>query len=202
MKNIIMGIAMIMLCSIFLVFQVDINLYQRQAEFVHIVAEEAAATAALEIVWGDDTVDTSAQNFANGFIKFIPDDAGAAGTNIVVKNLQLDGGFKSASTYFEDAMTVQLYVFSQDGTYSKFINGVKIKDGAPYTKGDNFSNYCDSPYKEMVAALTGIRVIDLTYPSAICIIDAGQPKFRDSLGVGDLAQNIVKIGFYEYKHFE
>lgn len=202
MKEFIMGIAMILLASIFLTFQVDINLYQRQMEFVHVVAEEAAATAALEIAWGDSSEDVTALNYANGFIKFDENAAGAAGTNIVVKNLKLDSAFKSTNTYFEENMTVMLYVFDQNGTYSKFVNGVKTVAAAPYSKGENFSVYCESPYKEMVASLTGLQQIKLNYPSTICIINAGKPQFRDSFGLENMANDIVKIGFYEYKYFE
>ena len=54
----------------------------------------------------------------------------------------------------------------------------------------------------MVASLTGLQQIKLNYPSTICIINAGKPQFRDSFGLENMANDIVKIGFYEYKYFE
>ena len=196
-----MGIGLIILASIFLVFQTDINQYQRQMEFVHDVAEEAAATAALEIVLGDDGASNVTQTFANGFIKFKSPEAANAGMTIVKKNLKLDSAFVSADPYFSEAFHIVMYSFNQDGSYSKFIDGVKITDAGTFAFGDNFSDYCDSPYKERVELLTGSEEIIINYPSTVCIIDAGKPRFRDSFGLKSLAKNIVEIGVYEYKHY-
>ena len=202
MKNLIMGIAITILCSIFLIFQTDINIYQRQMEFVHTVAEEAAATAALELVWGDECASQDTHNYANGFIKFRSDDAAKQGLEVVKKNLRLGENLLSTNSYFSENMTIMIYTFSQDGTYCKYVNGVKQINSQIYTKGVNFSTLCDGIYAERLARYPASQQIIINYPSTVCLIDAGKPRFKDSLGLDDLTENIVKVGHYEYKHFE
>lgn len=201
MKNFIIGLALILFAAVFLVFQSDINMYQRQMDYVYDVAEEAAATAALEIVLGDDTDSQYTQTYANGFIKFEDNAADAAAREIVKKGLKLDSAYQSSSRYFSDNMTITVFLFSQDGTYSKFVNGTKTVSSALFTYGENLSIYCDSPYQERIAARTGSKEIIINYPSAVCIIDAGKPKFNDSFGLRDMAKDILEVGVYEYKHF-
>lgn len=201
MKNFIIGIAIVLLTAIFLTFQTDINLFLRQQEYVYDVAEEAAATAAVQTVEGSgmfgETID-----FASGYIKFDDAKSASKAMNVVKKALRLDENLVSASSFFSDAMTVELYLFNQDGTYSKFVNGTQTIADGRYTKGTNFSEYCESPYKEKVAALPAEKQIRINYPSTICIINAGKPDFRDNFGFSDTAGDLVKIGYYEYKHYD
>ena len=196
MKNFIMGIAMIMICSIFIVYQNDINHMQREQQYIKQLAEEAAATSALYIEEGDNDSLTTF-NYANGWIKFQP-NAGKKGFDITKNNLKLDDELKSEKAYYKNAFNITIYTFSCDKTYQKSVNGINTETGS-FEVGDNISKFVDSNYSSILDKEPLSRQIHINYPTTICIIDAGKPNFRESLNLDLGDSRICKIGIYEYK---
>ncbi len=202
MKNFIMGVAMIILCMLFVVFQSDINLMQRQQNFVYNVAEEAAATAALYREEGDAELTFDMQNFANGFIKFRNDIAAHKAMEVVKKSLMLDSALRSGSAYFKEDITVIIMTFSQDEKYCMYVNGQKKVDNASYRRGENLSEYAPEPYAERLENYSEKKQININYPSTVCIIDTGKPRFTGLLNLDTDKASICKVGTYEYKFFK
>ena len=202
MKNFIMGVSMIALCTLFVVFQNDINLMQRQQNFVYNVAEEAAATAALYCEEGDEGLSFEIQNFANGFIKFKDDIAAQKGMEVVKKSLALDASLRSGSAYFKDEITVVIMTFSQDEKYCVYVNGQKKVSNAAYRRGENLSDYAPEPYAERLKSYSAKKQININYPSTVCIIDTGKPRFTGLLNLNTEKASICKVGTYEYKFFK
>lgn len=205
MKNLIMGIAIMLLATTFLVYQDDVNLMQLKQAEVYEAAQEAANAAALELNWGTDSDDDTDLDYSNGFIAFDDPYAGEWGTICAQYNLGIYDekpvGFKE---YFKEPPTIIMYTFSQDLSYTKYVDG-EVSDTGYYQPGDNICDYVESPYSEMLANQPEPYQVTINHPSTVCIIDAGHPKYRlDAMQnfIHEADIRICRMGMYEYKEYD
>ena len=196
MKNLIVGIAMVILLTFFISFQVDVNAMQVQGIRLRNTANEAARSAALKL---DSDI------FSEGFIVFNGSDSIRASRELLTQNLKLNGT-KSELKYFKDTnITYYICMFNQTantpdeqelvpalGKYYIYKNGSDspIHTGT-YQKGHRASEYINT-YIRLPKNFDPI----LDNPSVVCIVDTGHPK----ISVGELSSTVIlrKAGIYEY----
>lgn len=100
MKYFIFGLAVILICTFFAVFQQDYNLHELQMDKVKFVAEEAAAAAAQYY---------SYQKYSDGIFVFTQSEGVKAAEYIIKTNLNLDNNFNpNPNNYWTDKITYQI----------------------------------------------------------------------------------------------
>lgn len=200
-----MGIAMTLLLAIFLSFQTDIQAMQIQGIRLRQTANESARAAALQ---------NDLDSFTEGLITFTSDGA-FMGDRVVKANLKMAEDGVSGDKYYKDK-TINTYLvmfnqaFTQDeieilrteyeipesviaklGKFSVYKNGVQIASGVPYQIGDKASRHVNN-YVKLPKDFDPV----ITYPSVICVIDTGEPKFKnEKFSEG---ATLRKAGIYEY----
>lgn len=205
MKNLIMGIAMTLLLALFLSFQTDIQGMQVQGVRLKQTANEAARAAALQ---------NDLNSFIEGLITFT-DDGAFVGDQVVKANLSMTAEGVSGDKYYKDkpidsyiimfnqAFTAEEMEILRDvyeipesvllklGKYTVYKNGAKIADNMPFNLGDraavHVNNYITLP-----------RDFDpvIQYPSVVCVIDTGEPNFKNK--IFSEGATLRKAGIYEY----
>jgi len=108
MKVFIIGLAVVIVCTYFIVFQQDYNLNQLENMEVKFVAEEAAAAAAQYY---------DKLSFSNGIYKLNPIEGTKAAEYIIKKDLKLNDDFTPiADTYWTDRITYTIEYFDDTNT--------------------------------------------------------------------------------------
>lgn len=189
MKSFIYGIAILLLCSIFLVFQQDINQMQRESDFIYQTANEIANAAALQIVY-ESVDDSDIYTYSDGYIQFVEDEACRKGFEVARKNLSLNSAYESAKNYYADGFNIAIYLFNENGTVYKAVNG-----GSPSLIPKVFTRGCLAT--EFISEIDSDSTVKIGYPCVMCVVDAGKPRIR----LADIENNarIRKLGIYEYK---
>lgn len=193
MKSFMYGMAMILLCSIFLVFQTDINQMQRESMFIYETANEIANAAALQLVYNSDD-DSDIYTYSNGYIEYVTADAFEKGYQVAHKTLSLDSSYNSAKNYYSDTFEVTIYLFNESGKVYKSTNeSVPTLLPKVFVRGMRAT--------EFISEMDPDDTMTINYPCTICVVDAGKPRIR----LTDLTTDDVKIrklGIYEYKDAE
>lgn len=189
MKSFLYGIATIILCSFFLVYQTDINQMQREGLRVYETANEAANAAALQLVYYTED-ESDIHTYSDGYIEYVTADAFERGFAVAKENMRLDDSFVSSSEYYSDNFEVSIYLFNESGAVYKSTNGSPaVSVGKTFVRGMRAT--------EFVSEIPDNTDVVLNYPCVVCVIDAGKPRFRIE-GLSDNAK-IKKMGIYEYK---
>lgn len=113
MKPLITGLALIIVFSIFAVFQNDNNTYLRQLEYIKYTADECAATANLYYI---------SKDYHNGKKVFNRDECEKAIRDIIVTNLSLNDDLSPLSqSYWTDKITYNVYYYDDSNTIYPFL---------------------------------------------------------------------------------
>lgn len=85
MKELIMGLALMLVFTIFLFFQHDSNLHQEKEVELKALAQEAAAAAAQYF---------DREEYGNGYYEFVETEGTKAATDVIKAGLRLDDGMR------------------------------------------------------------------------------------------------------------
>ena len=200
-----MGIAMTLLLALFLSFQSDIQAMQVQGIRLHQTANEAARAAALQ---------NDLNSFMEGLITFTSDGA-FVGDKVVKANLKMTEEGVSEDKYYKEKMInsylimfnqaftneemnilpneyeIPESVLSKLGKFSVYKNGVKIADNVPFVLGDKASKHVNN-YIKLPKDFDPV----IMYPSVVCVIDTGEPNFKNE--IFSEGATLRKAGIYEY----
>lgn len=158
MKPLIVGLAVIILYSMFIVYQQDNNMYIRQLENLKYVADEAAASGALFF----DEVE-----YSEGRKVYKKSESNKAIEFMIKDLLKLDNSFKPLSnSYWSDTIEYDVYYFDDSKTMTQYKNNNLVKI-------EPFSSY-GFMFEDPKAVY--IKYID--EPTVIVTINAGKPNFR------------------------
>lgn len=174
MKPLLVGLALIILYSMFIVYQQDNNVFIRQLENLKYVADEAAASGAL---FFDEA------EYSEGRKVYNRTEGNKAIAYMIKNLLRLDNTFTPmADSYWIDTINYDVYYFDDSKIMSKYSNGVLVQE-EPFEYGFMFeetkANY--------------IKYIDS--PTIIVTINAGKPKFRLSF---INPTDVIRSSGYEY----
>lgn len=180
MKNLVITISMLILCSFFLQFQIDVNLLERQTLRVKYTADRMACAASLF---------TEDEAFGQGYIVF---DC-SPGLDLSLECLKGSlgyGAFYQPETngYFTQTAQADLYFFDDSLTMRHYRNG-SYQDSAAFQYGDAMSLYVPG------AAQAGYALIEK--PCVACVLDMGKPSFRINIAPADV--KVVQSSVYEYR---
>ncbi len=174
MKALIVGLAIAILYSIFLVFQMDNNLYLLKLEELKTVSNECSATAALFY---------DVNEFKEGRKIFNQEEGNKAIKYLISNNLKLNENM-NPTLYWSDRIEYYVYYFDDSGFMSAYHNELHIKT-EPFSYGNIYTDSIEG-YKKVI-----------TEPIVIVTISAGKPQYR--LTFLDLKEiHGVRSSAYEY----
>ncbi len=176
MKPLLVGLAIIVLYTMFLVFQADNNLYLLKVNEVKATADDCSEAASL--YYDTDVYQSGKKIFnqskGNAVIKYL-----------IEKNLKVDGNLDPLeNTYWQN--TLDYYVaYIDDSGYITRYHKSNLTQKEPFAYG---TLYVDSiaDYNKVVAE-----------PMVIVTIDAGQGRFRLELP-GNQHIQAIRSSAYEY----
>lgn len=174
MKQLIFGLAIIILWTGFSIFQIDNNRFLRYQEDLKYQANECSNTAALYY----DT-----DQFGEGKKVFDRTRANNAIEEIIKLNMKLDNNLEpNTNSYWTEAIEYYVYYFDDSGITRTYKNKVLEKQAA-FSYGSLFTE-----------PLTGYKKL-ITEPTAIVTINAGKAYYRLSfIDTGD----VIRTSAYEY----
>lgn len=179
MKNIVVTMALLVLCSAILLFQMDANMTERESYRVKYTADRMAGAA---------TLFTDPYWYGRGRIVFEDSEGLGAALEIFRDNLGYGGSFFPVrNTFFTEAARVSLCFFDDSLNARRYVNGALASEFS-FSYGEDAGVYD--------AAFAGDGFI-IEKPCVLCVIDAGRPALRASLLSGSV--KIVKKSIYEYK---
>jgi len=174
MKNAIVTIALVLLASIIIVCQLDINQMERQGVMVKATADQMARAAGLSI---------NLEKYSTGYIIFNYDTGNSLAKDVLCESLGYSESFDSENDYFEEAIKVHIYYFDQGKIAKYYLNGIWQRD-FDFEFGDNASSY-----------ISGEDFV-ITKPCVFVKLDAGRPRIRLKFALG--RGRICKTSVYEY----
>ncbi len=179
MKNIVVTMALLVLCSAILLFQMDANMTERESYRLKYTADRMAGAA---------TLFTDPYWYGRGRIVFEDSEGLSAAIEIFKDNMGYgDSYFPVSNSFFTEAAGVSLLFFDDSMNARRYVNGALVSEFS-FSYGED-AGVCD-------AAFAGDGFI-IEKPCVLCVIDAGKPALRASLLSGSV--NIVKKSVYEYK---
>lgn len=183
MKNIILTIAIVLVCAILIVGQNDVTMLQREGYKAKNLTDEMAAAATL-------TVDL--QKYSEGYIVFDYSEGCNLARDILKVTGSYDDNYISTGGYFHDPAEVEIFFFDQSEICKHYVNG-------EFKPADNFSFHF-SDKKKISEYLTSFEGEDyvIEYPCACVIYHAGRPTIRASFISG--LTKVTKKSIYEYKY--
>lgn len=159
MKVFITSAAILILLSMFMIFQMDNNEYLISQDRYKAVANDTADAAALYY---------DKESFSNGIKIYDKISGNAVVLEILQSGLNLNDGLNGGiSNYLLGIHKYYVYYFDGDGTLTEYNDGILLKSETityPYT------------FEE---SLTGYEV-QIVEPTVIVTIDAGKFNFRES----------------------
>ncbi len=178
MKNIVITMALLILCSAVLLFQIDADLMERQGYRVKYTADRMANAA---------TLFTDAYEFGRGRVVFSDGEGNALALEMLKDNLRYSASYMPEGGYFSERAGVDIYYFDDSLNARHYANG-RPAGSFLFEYGDLLSSYVPAFSDED-------HVIDR--PCAVCVLDAGRPGLRAAVFRGDV--RIVKKSVYEYR---
>ncbi|MCF0150462.1 MAG: hypothetical protein HUJ80_03535 [Firmicutes bacterium] len=180
MKNLVITVSMLILCSFFLQFQIDVNLLERQTLRVKYTADRMACAASLPL---------DEERFGQGFRVFVPEEAIPLALECLKGSLGYGSDYApSENTYFSETAVVELYFFDDSLQMRHYRNGQFI-DSAAFAYGDAIGTYVPR------AEEAGYGLIER--PCVACVIDAGRPRFQ--VDIAPPSVRVVQSSVYEYR---
>lgn len=155
MKALLVGLAITVLYSVFLVFQWDNNLYRLKLEELKTVANECSAAAALFYEVSD---------FKEGHKVFNREEGNEAIKYLLLNNLKLNENLHP-TVYWSDKIDYYVFYFDDSRFVHEYHNGEYI-DSTLFLYGDIFTDPLQG-YKKVIGE-----------PIVIVTISAGRPPFR------------------------
>ncbi len=175
MKTLIVGVAIAILYSAFLIFQMDNNLYLIKLEELKAVSNECSAAALYY-----DTCE-----YREGLKVFNREEGNKAIRHLICNNLKLDENFfPKVGSYWTDKVGYNVFYIDDSGfIYEYYNNGYIGRESFAYG-----SLYTDP--------IEGYQKV-ITEPTVIVTIVAGKPKYRLSLlGLQEICA--ARSSAYEY----
>ena len=114
MKNIVITMALLVLCTAVLLFQMDADLLERQTYRVKYTADRMANAATL---FTDDA------EFGRGRVVFLCDEGNALALRMLTDNLGYTASFEPQNGYFSERARVEMYYFDDSMTARHYSNG-------------------------------------------------------------------------------
>lgn len=155
MKILIVTMAILMIFSMFMVFQLDNNLYIRELENLKYVTDEASSTA---LQFYDEV------QFSHGYKYFNKAEGNKAIYYLITENLNLNSDL-TPNKYWQDTIEYYVYYIDDSSTMTTYKDGL-LQSQVPITFNYMFTE-----------PLTGYKKL-ITEPTVIVTINAGRPKFR------------------------
>lgn len=176
MKQLIFGVAMVILCSMFLVFQNDDNTFIREYEKLKYVADEISNSGAIF---------KDLQEYSEGKLTFNYIEGNKAIDYQLKKLLKLDNSFIPLSGYWRDKIHYKVYYFDNSNMMKVYEDG-NLVEQTPFTFNYLFKDK-DTEYTKLI--------VD---PTVVVTINAGRPRFRLSF-LNDLNRQVIRSSAYEWK---
>lgn len=179
MKNLIIGIAIILTILTFNVYQMDINDMEVHQNALKFATDQATNAAMLEL---------DEEDYGDGYITF---DYGAgvrSAFEVIQKETGVHDDFTASGEYYTEPMDMYVYFFDSSLTAKKYHNNTFVENFS-FAWGDSVEDISD------ITTLTGEN-FTITRPSIVTIVDAGEPKMRLPF-LKDKAK-IMKVSVYEY----
>ncbi len=176
MKTLIVGLAIAILYSAFLIFQMDNNLYLVKLEELKAVSNECSAAAALYY---------DAYEYREGLKVFNRKEGNKAIRHLILNNLKLDENFyPKVGSYWRDRIEYNVFYIDDSGfIYEYHNNGYLGRE--PFSYGRLYTDSVEG-YQKVI-----------TEPTVIVTIVAGKPKYRLSLlGLQEICA--ARSSAYEY----
>jgi len=183
MKNIILTIAIVLVCAILIVGQTDVTTLQREGYKAKNLTDEMAAAASLC---------TDLKKYGEGYIFYDYDKACSLAKDVLKATGKYNDEYDSTGGYFKDHAVVEIYFFDQSEVCKHYINGV-------HQAADNFTfKFSDrKKLSDLVTSFAGEDYI-VEYPCVCVIYHAGKPGIRASF-ISNLVK-VTKKSIYEYKY--
>lgn len=183
MKNIILTIAIVLVCAILIVGQTDVTMLQREGYKAKNLTDEMASAATLSV---------DLQKYSEGFIIFDYEEGCNLARDILKVTGSYDDNYNSTGGYFKDPAEVEMFFFDQTEVCKHYVNGV-------FRPADNFS-FKFSDKKKVSDFLDEFAGEDyvIEYPCVCTIYHAGRPTIRASFISG--LTKVTKKSIYEYKY--
>ncbi|MBQ1524486.1 MAG: hypothetical protein IIZ55_05070 [Firmicutes bacterium] len=178
MKNIVITMALLVLCTAVLLFQMDADLLERQTYRVKYTADRMANAATL---FTDDA------EFGRGRVVFLCDEGNALALRMLTDNLGYTASFEPQNGYFSERARVEMYYFDDSMTARHYSNG-SFAGSFGFEYGDTAARF--------IAAFAGDDSL-IEKPCAVCVLDVGEPGIR--AGAMTERVRIVKKSIYEYR---
>lgn len=154
-----MGIALVILCTIFTVFQQDNDRYIEEYEKLKYTADEVASSGAAY----KDLIE-----YSYGKMVFNYAEGNKAVSYQIKALLKLDDSFNPLNTYWRDKISYKVYYYDHSNIAKIYENGSLVEE-----KSFSF-NYLfqdkDTGYTKLIVE-----------PTVIVTINAGKPRFRLTL---------------------
>lgn len=180
MKNLIITISMVILCSFFLQFQIDVNLLERQTLKVKYTADRMACAAAML---------TDEESFGQGLTVFTCPEGAALALECLKGSLGYGDYYQPIqNTYFTETASADLYFFDDTLVMRHYRNGAYI-GSSDFLYGDSLSLYV-APGQNDPSML-------IDRPTVVCVLDVGRPSIRSAIAPGKLS--VVQRSVYEYR---
>jgi len=176
MKNLIVTISLIILATVMLIAQEDINIMQRQGFLAKDTADQMAAAAGTAL---------QDERYAEGFI-FYDYELGTERAEYTLRqNLQYSMDYMPGNGYYSDQAIVYVYFFDESNIGQYYRNGV-WQGQFNFMFGDRGSRYIKDLKEDFV----------IERACVYCSFDAGKPRLRLKEGLGK--GHIRKESVYEY----
>lgn len=176
MKNFIVTIALIILASVMLVCQEDVNIMQRQSFLAKDTTDQMAAAAG-----------TAIQNdmYGEGFIYFDYDEGVRRAAYTLQENRVYSSAYMPGGNYYSDPATVYVYFFDDSLVGQCYRNGT-FQRAFSFSYGDHGSTYIPDVKDDFT----------ISQACVFCSFDAGKPRLRLTAGIN--RGHIKKESVYEY----
>ena len=179
MKNLIIGIAIILTILTFNVYQMDINDMEVHQNALKFATDQATNSAMLEL---------DEQSYGDGYITFDYAAGVRSAFEVIQKETGVRDDFSASGEYYTEPMDMYVYFFDSSMVAKKYHNNVYIESFA-FEWGDLVGDTTD------ITTLTEEN-FTITRPSVVTIVDAGEPRMRLPF-LQDRAK-IMKMSVYEY----
>ena len=179
MKNIVITLALLVLCSFILLYQLDADLMERETYRVKAACDRISSAASL-------CIDGDA--YALGQIVFSYDRGNDLAFEMLRDNLGYDESYyPEANDYFSGQASMRLYYFDDSLQARCYENG-SFAGSFEFLYGREAGQYVPE-YSD-----TGILI---EKPCVVCVLDCGRPNIR--AGVSPDGLKIVRKSIYEYR---
>lgn len=181
MKNVILTIALVLLCAVLVVAQMDVTMLEREGFKAKNLTDEMANAASLCL---------DLERYGEGYIIFDYTKGNDLAKQVLMKTGKYDENYVSTGSYYSENAVIEMYYFDENEKIMHYTNGVFIDE-------TNFEFEDNREIGDYLPEFEGNDYI-VKFPCVACIYKAGKPKFHASYLGG--AAKVTKKSIYEYKY--